>query len=185
MFTFHRWLRTAIVNKLSSSLVMGTVNTQRVSLLGYRQNLPATKTPHATNPVQSKLPQGAITSKIKHAIILKTGPARLAQLLQPSFCFSLQPMTAHRPVRSHWLPAKTKCYWGLQQLCKSFRIVLSFIGCFILLVIAPLLRMSWKNSNVRSRRGPGNSECDWRSEVVFHFYSSGVAICRFRHLATY
>jgi len=30
----------------------------------------------------------------------KTSPARLAQLLQPSlaFCFSLQPMTAYRPV---------------------------------------------------------------------------------------
>jgi len=38
---------------------------------------------------------GAITSKIKHAIKLKTSPARLAQLLQPSlaFHFSLQPMT--------------------------------------------------------------------------------------------
>jgi len=43
--------------------------------------------------------KGAITSKIKHAITLKTSPARLAQLLQPSlaFCFSLQPMTAYRP----------------------------------------------------------------------------------------
>jgi len=41
----------------------------------------------------------AITSKIKRAIKLKTSPARLAQLLQPSlaFCFSLQPMTAYRP----------------------------------------------------------------------------------------
>jgi len=41
--------------------------------------------------------EGAITSKIKHAIKLKTRPARLAQLLQPSlaFRFSLQPMTAH------------------------------------------------------------------------------------------
>jgi len=39
----------------------------------------------------------AITSKIKHAVRLKTSPARLAQLLQPSLalCFSLQPMTAH------------------------------------------------------------------------------------------
>jgi len=48
----------------------------------------------------------------KHAIkLLKTSPARLAQLLQPSiaFCFNLQPMTAHRPVRRHWLQAKTKC----------------------------------------------------------------------------
>ena len=44
----------------------------------------------------SLLLYGAITSKIKHAIKLKTGPARLAQLLQPSlaFCFSLQPITA-------------------------------------------------------------------------------------------
>ena len=44
--------------------------------------------------------QGAITSKIKHAIKLKTSPARLAQLLQRSlaFCFSLQSMTAYRLV---------------------------------------------------------------------------------------
>jgi len=43
--------------------------------------------------------KGAITSKIKHGIKRKTSPVRLAQLLQPSlaFCFSLQPMTAHRP----------------------------------------------------------------------------------------
>jgi len=43
---------------------------------------------------------GAITSKIKHAIKYKTSPTRLAKLLQPSvaFCFSLQPMTAYRPV---------------------------------------------------------------------------------------
>ena len=44
--------------------------------------------------------RGEITSKTKHAIKHKTTPARLAQLLQPSlaFCFSLQPMTAYRPV---------------------------------------------------------------------------------------
>jgi len=55
--------------------------------------------------------KGAITSKIKHAIELKTSPARLAQLLQPSlaFCFSLQPMMAHWTMRRHWLQAKTKC----------------------------------------------------------------------------
>ena len=60
--------------------------------------------------------KGAITSKIKHAIKLKTSPVRLAQLLQPSlaFCFSLQPMTA--PLAG---------------------LVLSFIACCILLVIAP------------------------------------------------
>jgi len=52
--------------------------------------------------------KGVITNKIKHAIKLKTSPARLAQLLQPSlaFCFSLQPIKAHH-------------------------------ACFILLVIAP------------------------------------------------
>jgi len=55
--------------------------------------------------------KGAITSKTNNAIKLKTSPARLAQLLQPSlaYYFSLQPMTAHRPVRRHWLQAKTKC----------------------------------------------------------------------------
>ena len=76
--------------------------------------------------------KGAITSKIKHATKLKTSPARLAQLLQPSvaFCFSLQPMTAHRPVRRHWLQAKTKCYWGLQQLCKSCRTCFKFYCMF-------------------------------------------------------
>jgi len=48
---------------------------------------------------------------IKLTIKLKTSPARLAQLLQPSlaYCFSMQPMTAHRPVRRHWLQTKTKC----------------------------------------------------------------------------
>jgi len=58
-------------------------------------------------PVHKNFCKGAITSKIKHAIILKTSHAWLAQLLQPSlaFCFSLQPMMAHR----HWLQAKTKC----------------------------------------------------------------------------
>jgi len=61
---------------------------------------------HCVNRVNSR--KGAIK---KHAIKLKTIPARLAQLLQPSlaFCFGLQPMTAHRPVRCHWLQAKTKC----------------------------------------------------------------------------
>jgi len=50
--------------------------------------------------VSEQVFKGAITSKIKHAIKLKTSPARLAQLLQPSlaFCFGLPPMTAYRPV---------------------------------------------------------------------------------------
>ena len=49
---------------------------------------------------QAEVSKGAITSKIKRALKHKTSPARLAQLLQPSltFCFSLQPMTAYRPV---------------------------------------------------------------------------------------
>jgi len=46
---------------------------------------------------EERVNEEAITSKIKHAIKHKT---RLTQLLQPSlaFCFSLQPMTAYRPV---------------------------------------------------------------------------------------
>ena len=42
------------------------------------------------------------------AIKLKTSPARLALLLQPSlaFCCKLQPMTAYRTVRCHWLQLK-------------------------------------------------------------------------------
>jgi len=51
---------------------------------------------------------GGITTTIKHAmkltINIKTspGPARLAQLLQPSlaFCCKLQPMTAYRTVHA-------------------------------------------------------------------------------------
>jgi len=55
---------------------------------------------HGPSIIWRSTVKGAITSKIKHAIKLKTSPARLAQLLQPSlaFCFSLQPMTAYRPV---------------------------------------------------------------------------------------
>jgi len=66
--------------------------------------------PTSTQPANHTL-KAAITSKIKHAIKLKTSPARLAQLLQPSlaFCFSLQPMMAHWTVHRHWLQAKTKC----------------------------------------------------------------------------
>ena len=85
---------------------------------------------------------GAITSRIehaiKHAIKLKTSPARLAQLLQPSlaFCFSLQPMTAHRPVRRHWLQAKTNANEGCNSCASLAALVLSCIACFTLLVIA-------------------------------------------------
>jgi len=70
--------------------------------------------------------KGAVTSKIKHAIKHKTSPARLAQLLQPSlaFGFTLQPMTGRRTVHCN--------------NCASLAgLVLCFIACFILLVIAP------------------------------------------------
>jgi len=82
--------------------------------------------------------KGAITSKLKHEIKLKTSPARLAQRLQPSlgFCFSLQPMTAHRPVRRHWLQAKTNSNEGYNSCASLAGLVLSFISCFVLLVIA-------------------------------------------------
>jgi len=67
--------------------------------------------------------KGVITSKIKHAIKLKTSPARLAQ--QPSLAFC----TVYR----HWLQAKQNA-----NSCASLAgLVLSFIACFILLVIAP------------------------------------------------
>jgi len=73
-----------------------------------------------------RITKGAITSKVKHAIKHKTRPARLAQLLQPSlaFCFSLQPMTRR-------IPSSRNSCAGLAGL------VLCFIACFILLVIAP------------------------------------------------
>jgi len=76
--------------------------------------------------------QGAITTKINHAIKHKTSPTRLAQLLQPSlaFCFSLQPMAAYWTVQN----ANEGC-----NSCASLAgLVLCFIACFILLVIAPL-----------------------------------------------
>jgi len=63
---------------------------------------------HYTTETRIKA-KGAITSKTKHATKLKTSPARLAQLLQPSLACSLQPMTAHWTVCHHWLQAKTKC----------------------------------------------------------------------------
>jgi len=63
--------------------------------------------------------KGAITSKIKHAIKLKTSPARLAQLLQPSLAYGTPSLAA-------------------SNSCASLAgLVLSFIACFILLVIAP------------------------------------------------
>ena len=72
--------------------------------------------------------KGAVTSKIKHAIKLKTSPARLAQLLQPSsaFCFSLQAAAKNK-----------KANMGCNSCASLAGLVLCFIACFILLVIAP------------------------------------------------
>jgi len=87
--------------------------------------------------------KGVITSKIKHAIKLQTSPARLAQLLQLSlaFCFSMQPMTAHRPCSCSVIGCKLKqnANEGCNSCAYLAGLVLSFIACFILLVmvIAP------------------------------------------------
>jgi len=81
-------------------------------------------------------PKGAITSKIKHAIKL-TSPARLEQLLQPSLYAAN--VTTHRTVRRHWLHAKTNANEGCNSCASLAGLVLSFIACFILLVIAPSL----------------------------------------------
>jgi len=84
-----------------------------------------------------------ITSKIKRAVKLKTSPARLAQLLQPSlaFCFSLQPMTAHVQCAVIGCKLKQNANEGCSTHCSCASLaglVLSFVACFILLVIAPL-----------------------------------------------
>jgi len=60
--------------------------------------------------------KGAITSKIKHAIKLKTSPARLAQL---------------------GCKLKQNATEGCNSCASLAGLVLSFIACFILLVIAP------------------------------------------------
>jgi len=91
--------------------------------------------------------KGAITSKIKHAINLKQvqGPARLAQLLQPSlaFCFSLHPMTAHRPVAG---------------------LVLSFIACFFYLwSLLNGLQFRWTGGDFRLRMVVA-SVCAWQCQ---------------------
>jgi len=61
--------------------------------------------------------------------------------LQPSlaFCFSLQLMTAHRPVRRHGCKLKQNANEGCNSCASLAGFVLSFIACFILLVIAPLV----------------------------------------------
>jgi len=82
--------------------------------------------------------KGAITSKIKHAIKLKTSPARLAPLLQPSlaFCFSLQPIGRTVPFAVIGCKLKQNANEGYNSCASLAGLVLSFIACFILLVIA-------------------------------------------------
>ena len=90
--------------------------------------------------------KGAITSKIKHAIKHKTSRAILAQLLQPSlaFCCSLQ-TAANDGVPSstgRYAVIGCKLKQNANEGCNSCAslagLVLCFIACFILLVIAPL-----------------------------------------------
>jgi len=71
---------------------------------------------------------------------LKTSPARFAQLLQPSlaFCFSLQPMTAHWTVAVIGCKLKQNANEGCNSCASLAGLVVSFIACFILLVIVPL-----------------------------------------------
>jgi len=66
---------------------------------------------------------------------LKTSPARLAQLLQPSlaFCFSLQQITAH------WTVLKQNANEDCNSCASLAGLVFSFIARFILIVIAPLM----------------------------------------------
>jgi len=48
-------------------------------------------------------------------------------------------MTPHWAVRRHWLKLKQNANEGCNSCCASLAgLVLSFIACFILLVIAPL-----------------------------------------------
>jgi len=79
--------------------------------------------------------KGAITSKIKHAIKLKTSPARLAPLLQPSLAFCSQWR------RTVYATIGCKLKQNANEDCNSCAslagLVLCFVACFILLVIAP------------------------------------------------
>ena len=67
-------------------------------------------------------------------------------MLQPSlaFCFSLQPMTAYRPVIGCKL--KQNAIEGCNSCASLAGLVLCFIACFILLVIAPLLCLLYRVS---------------------------------------
>jgi len=100
----------------------------------------AVKTENDCWPAAARpLTKGAITSKTKHAIKHKTSPARLAQLLHnccsPHWHFVL--------ACSQWRYAVTGCKLkqnaneGCNSCASLAGLVLRFIACFVLLVIAP------------------------------------------------
>ena len=82
--------------------------------------------------------KGAITSKIKHAIKLKTNPARLAQLLH-NCCSPQWHFVLSRTGRYAVIGCKLKqnANEGCNSCASLAGLVVSFIACFILLVIAP------------------------------------------------
>ena len=163
------WLRSASANNQTHTTVPDTATAaSQVRIIGLRvvyhrrqlrqwsltthEHISHSACTFAIWRVTTVCSKGAITSKIKHAIKHKTSPARLAQLLQPSlaFCFSLQPMTAYRPV--------------VQQLCKSCRTRFMFYCMFYFtcdrswgLSTVASESNKYNNSNVRSRCGPGNA----------------------------
>jgi len=79
--------------------------------------------------------KGAITSKIKHAIKHKTSPARLAQLLQPVLLHGVPSRTGRYAVIGCKL--KQNANEGCNSCASLAGLILCFIACFILLVIAP------------------------------------------------
>jgi len=115
--------------------------------------------------------KGATTSKIKHAIKLKTSPARLAQLLQPSlaFCFSSQPMAAYRPFFHYSVTSVFSCvfivcvfcsFYTVQQLCKSCRTCCMFYCMFYFTCDRSLSvrrRLAWHPSSLVLRSRPDRS----------------------------
>jgi len=98
----HVWKRVSGTTRARSATVTVAVSVGGASVMRSvrktrSSDIPATSA-NATTTIatittekSAEVRKGAITSKIKHAIELKTSPARLAQLLQPSlaFCFSL------------------------------------------------------------------------------------------------
>jgi len=87
-------------------------------------------------PQEAPYPKGAITSKIKHAMKLKTSLARIAQLLQPSlsFCFSLQSWTSspgrYAVIAVIGCKLKQNANEGCNSCASLAGLVLCFIACY-------------------------------------------------------